>query len=382
MAGALMQLVAYGAQDVYLTGRPEITFFKASYERHTNFALESIEQTFNGTTDFGRKVSATIARSGDLVGPMTLEVSITGHTGNDSHWPANAGHAIIDEVDIEVGGQRIDRQYGWWLQVWSELTLPSGKETGYGTMVQSTRTAATNVTANVLYVPLQFWFNRNAGLYLPLIALQYHEVKCNITFQSAKYMLTGDTTTPTDTATMTAKLYVDYIFLDTDERREFAQNQHEYLIEQLQFTGAESVAAGSQKVRLNFNHPVKELMFFSLTDANETAGHYFSYTHQTTSAKLQLNGHDRFSERGHRYFTHVQPYYHHTNIPGSAIYCYSFALKPEEHQPSGTCNFSRIDNATLQLTNAVGSDGNMTICATNYNIFRVVSGMGGLAYAN
>ena len=378
MAGALMQLVAYGAQDVYLTGRPEITFFKASYERHTNFALESIEQTFNGTTDFGRKVSATIARSGDLIGPMTLEVSLTGDAANAGNYVANAGHAIIDEVDIEVGGQRIDRQYGWWLQVWSQLTLPSGKQTGFNTMIQAAATAATNTTANVLYVPLEFWFNRNAGLYLPLIALQYHEVKCNITFQSAAYMKT----TVADTITMTAKLYVDYVFLDTDERREFAQNQHEYLIEQLQFTGTEGVTVGSQKIRLNFNHPVKELMFFSLTDANETAKAYFSYTAQTTAAKLQLNGHDRFSERAARYFTHVQPYYHHTNIPSDSLYCYSFALKPEEHQPSGTCNFSRIDNATLQLTNAAGSDGNMIVCATNYNIFRVVSGMGGLAYAN
>ena len=221
MAGALMQLVAYGAQDVYLTGRPEITFFKASYERHTNFALESIEQTFNGTTDFGRKVSATIARSGDLIGPMTLEVSLTGDAGNAGNYVANAGHAIIDEVDVEVGGQRIDRQYGWWLQVWSQLTLPAGKTNGFNTMIQAAATAATNTTANVLYVPLQFWFNRNAGLYLPLIALQYHEVKCNITFQSAAYMKT----TVADTVTMSAKLYVDYVFLDTDERREFAQNQ-------------------------------------------------------------------------------------------------------------------------------------------------------------
>jgi hypothetical protein len=187
-----------------------------------------------------------------------------------------------------------------------------------------------------------------------------------------------------------ASLYVDYIYLDTDERRRFAQVSHEYLIEQLQFTGDESISSTSNKIKLNFNHPCKELVWVVQPDGNLTTGDLFDYTDSdsvncTESAKLQLNGHDRFSERFGKYFNLVQPYQHHTNVPKAGINVYSFGLKPEEHQPSGTCNMSRIDNATLQLTttsNAVSADAKVRVYATNYNVLRIMSGMGGLAYSN
>ena len=230
------------------------------------------------------------------------------------------------------------------------------------------RTVTAN-EANRLYVPLQFWFCRNPGLALPLIALQYHEVKVNVEFNAASKIATANAPAMTS-----ASLYVDYIYLDTDERRRFAQVSHEYLIEQVQHTGVEALSASANKVRLNFNHPVKELVW-------GTEGATFgAWQSSTTNAKLQLNGHDRFAQRDGDYFRLVQPYQHHTNCPSGAVYVYSFALRPEEHQPSGTCNFSRIDNATLNMTSS--ATANCWVFAVNYNVLRVMSGMGGLAYSN
>jgi hypothetical protein len=367
MGGGLMQLVAYGAQDVYLTGNPQITFFKVVYRRHTNFSIESIQQTFNGNATLGQRVTCQISRNGDLVHKLYLQAKVKAGTNSVK----KVGHKLIEQVEVEIGGQMIDRQYGEWMNIWNELTLPKGKETGFKTMVNYNG-GDTNV--NTVYVPLEFWFCRNIGLALPLIALQYHEVKINLTLGSKTAL--GDGATVSN-----VELWADYIFLDTDERRRFAQLSHEYLIEQVQFTGGESIAAGATttKSKLSFNHPVKELVWVN-REATDTD---FSNL-PTTDFQLQLNGNDRFAKRDAKYFTHVQPYQHHENIPdGTNIHVYSFALKPEEHQPSGTLNMSRIDTATAIVGTASGSAaGTLNMYAVNYNVLRILSGMGGLAYSN
>jgi hypothetical protein len=392
MGGGLLQLVAYGAQDVYLSGNPQITFFKVAYRRHTNFSMESIEQTFNGTADFGRRVTCQISRNGDLIHRMYLQVALTG-----ASFPAKAyaGLALVKSVELEIGGQRIDKQYGDWMYIWNELSLPVGKMTGFKDMVGGGDSAVTT-TDTTMFIPLEFWFCRNPGLALPLIALQYHEVKVNLEFDTMKNAsITAGTMG-------TASLWVDYIFLDTDERRRFAQLSHEYLIEQLQFTGEETITGVSNKVKLNFNHPVKELVWVMQADADSTTstisnfGCYDSVgdgssaairfardgVNLTTDAKLQLNGHDRFAVRTGKYFNMVQPFQHHENIPANkGINVYSFALKPEEHQPSGTLNFSRIDSAVLNVS-AHADAKKIRVYAVNYNVLRVMSGMGGLAYSN
>jgi hypothetical protein len=281
---------------------------------------------------------------------------------------------LIEEVSIEIGGQTIDKHYGAWLNIWNDLTQTSEKEDGYKKMVgNTTEMTGVNATAKpeyTLYVPLQFWFCRNPGLALPLIALQYHEVKFNITFAAYNTKLYVTETTTPAAPSIEASLYVDYIYLDTDERRQFAQVQHEYLIEQLQFTGAETVSSGAYKSKLALNHPCKELIWV-VQDSGATAA---PTTYKTVnSAKLQLNGQDRFSERDGAYFNLVQPYQHHTCIPSDGVYVYSFALNPEQHQPSGTVNMSRIDNATLQLNLDAG--GSLKIFAVNYNVLRIMAGI-------
>ena len=391
MGGGLMQLVAYGAQDVYLTGDPEITFFKAIYRRHTNFSVESIAQVFNGTTGFGRKATVTVSRNGDLITNTVLEVDLP-TLSNGWKWNSNVGHNLIEEVELEIGGQRIDRHYGEWLDIWSELSTPEAKKGMFDSdMIR--RVSGTDIKGDgsTLYIPLQFFFNRNHGLALPLIALQYHEVKINFTFAKLSdlchYAGTGATPAVPSVNEPPMSLYIDYVYLDTDERKRFAQSQHELLIEQLQFTGDETPSANGS-YRLNFNHPVKELVWV-VTQPKD--GDKFNYDKSdiddvVVSANLQLNGHDRFDERKGSYFRLVQPFQHHTRIPEKNIYVYSFAVKPEEHQPSGTCNFSRIDNATLKLK--IDSDAakvagsKVKIFATSVNVLRILSGMGGLAYSN
>jgi len=458
-----MQLVAYGAQDVYLTGNPQITFFKVVYRRHTNFAMEAIENPWNGAPNFGKQVTCTIQRNGDLIYRMYLQATLpsvsllaSDGSGAQFRWLNWVGHNLIDWVELQIGGQRIDKHYGQWLHIWNELTQEAGKQAGYAKMVgnipqltnllvqggepcdndcaggePNTWNEVVNCAPEyTLYIPLQFWFCRNPGLALPLIALQYHEVRINLQFNALdnlmwSYSPQASSTSAIETRVgnsglVAASLYVDYIYLDTDERRKFAQVSHEYLIETLQFTGGESVTASSNKLKLNFNHPCKELLWvvqrdsytscdtnvinpwkgqqpfnfsdwwdrsvlesgYSVTRVEGMAG-----ANPVVTALLQLNGHDRFQVRSGDYFNLVQPYQHHTNVPAVGINVYSFALQPEQHQPSGTCNLSRIDNTTLLLTisnNAVGTLTSSTVYvyATNYNVLRVMSGMGGLAYSN
>ena len=537
-----MQLVAYGAQDVYLTGSPQITFFKVVYRRHTNFAVEPIPQTFNGASDFGRTVTCTINRNGDLITNMYVNINLAASSGASTFgYVRRPGLAIVQHYKIEIGGSKLDEQYGDWLNIWYELSHKTGQERGYARMIGDVP-ELTTIDASVkpqyqMYVPLQFWFNRNNGLALPLIALQYHDVRITIDFRPAAQCVNILGSAMPTVSMNDAQLIIDYVYLDSEERKRFAQASHEYLFEQLQFTGSESLASVNNKYRLNFNHPSKFLIWaphlqkysagnkfiaysasgdweaareryaklmwvatrqgvdasgnvtisgvvasenvaspgvdswvkssigdkvvaqfvttdisgsspvvtfnldnivilennFNMADMSLGLGndltayasaavpsavttflgaHAYTVTDQfnygnnidgsdnpCVSAKLQLNGSDRFQERDGYYFNYVQPYQHFSNTPADGINVYSFALKPEDHQPSGTCNFSRIDNATLQLTlgsknqsgdaayltNTLGgANGNslLNIYTVNYNVLRVMSGMAGAAYSN
>jgi len=584
-----MQLVAYGAQDVYLSGNPQITFFKVVYRRHTNFSVEPIQQTWNGAGDFGRSVTCNINRNGDLITNMYIVVTLKDTTNDPSYvvpwgFVNRLGHAMIEYCKIEIGGSLIDQHYGDWLNIWYELTHKIGQESGYAKMIGDVPSVTTinpiGYSQYTMYVPLIFWFNRNNGLALPLIALQYHDVRVTLKFVDADNLINYvGQVKPTLPSTLMQDTYllIDYIYLDSEERKRFAQASHEYLIEQLQFTGSESLTAVSNKYRLNFNHPCKYLVWapqldrfrnrnqwiawpnnnnwnqvkdrfaklvyiafsnnlsysmvpgvgtapstylitnngstsvnagdlydpglvqitspavsnwlnnvfankvevkmvrqdtpsgagapavltqvmttssMALTDIlnntivikNDltmedisqtfatlclyaaTSGTY-TYSGPNPSApanvlslgiinainysnygnfidgsdnpvyngKLQLNGHDRFQARDGHYFNYVQPFQHFSNTPADGINVYSFALKAEDHQPSGTCNFSRIDNATLQVDcglynnssatyniNYIGQNSSslLNIYTTNYNVLRVMSGMAGTAYSN
>jgi len=446
MGGGLMQLVAYGAQDIYLTGNPQITFFKVVYRRHTNFSMEAIQQTLNGTVSTGEStVTATISRNGDLVGRLWVDALMDRTTlatdaaagTSYANWTNNTGHALIKECEVEIGGQLIDKHSSQWLDVWNELTDHDEQEwSGLNKHHQKPNSGSKDgVTQKTqLYIPLQFWFCRNPGLALPLIALQYHEVKIKLQFRALQDLVNGDGTITPPNVAPAINLWADYIYLDTDERRRFAQVSHEYLIEQVQKESGKM----SAMQKLNFNHPVKELIWVvqddiaaggmnALTSLDGTSGDntgsiasntafsqgndwfnyqtreltitechkYFNDQHDgTTNAhgfaepfntmNIKLNGHDRFAKRDALYFRTCQPLQSGHKIPSKHIFMYSFALKPEEHQPSGTCNFSRIDNAQMSFSNPAisNADKTLTVYAVNYNVLRIMSGMGGLAYSN
>ena len=543
MGGGLLQLVAYGAQDAYITGNPHITFWKVLYKRHTNFAMEAFRVNFTGSPQYGQRVVAVINRNADLMYKTYLEVTLpdttaaTGGLTTDVLWTGDAqrrlGYALLKKLEVEIGGQIIDTHYGEWLYLWENLTSSYDNSCKLDAMVggslggTSTTLTSCGGRPGVLYIPLQFWFCRNPGLALPLIALQYHEVRMNITLSSATDLVSKGAYSSVSAAAAALPqlkdmaLYIDYIYLDVDERRRFAQQSHEYLIDQLQYGLQQTLTTASARIDLTLNHPVKELVWV-FQDAQKTdcgsaatiaAGYTqpFVYDDIVNRCRLQINGQDRFDERYGDYFWKVQPYQHHTGgafwptknaqsrnnalsvtgtptsatatftlggtasatqtyaslvgllIPGmtvieapgvnagisgtnvirsitpssatggqvifwdsftstassytatttrladdnaitstgqlttafqtyeaaNPINVYSFALQPEEHQPSGTCNFSRIDTTTLVFDSfktgtypTKSRPFNFRMYAVNYNIFRVMSGMGGLAYSN
>ena len=423
MTGAILQLAAKGAQDTFLVGKSEITFFKTVYRRHTNFSIETIEQIFDNEVKFGQRIRCLIDRKGDLLSNLYLKIKL-GELEQDcsnsvhSFWINSIGHALIKSMDIKIGGLLIDRQYGEWLEIWGELTQKEEKRTGYFEMIGKTSDGLSTINRDKfkgplqLYVPLNFWFCKNIGLSLPLIALQYHDVELFVEIRPFdECYITNDGSKLTQkNSYLSMSLLTDYIFLDAEERKSFAQKEHEYLIEQIQHSThfSFSTASGQTNIPINFNHPIKELIWIlKRTDIGEYkvdpcacnniisyGNDWFNFSDKVgvihgfddtfEDAVLLLNGSQRFSKMDADYFRLVQTYVRHSRIPSKQIYIYSFALRPEEYQPTGTCNYSRIDNSTLNLTFHSCNDIKYTaeIYGVNYNVLRIKGGMAGIAYSN
>ncbi len=448
--GAMIQLVAFGPQDNVLTTQPDTTFFKAGYDRYSAFAMESIEQSMNGTADFGKKTTTTVSRSGDLMYKTYLQVQLPALVNADGStcfgtpaqmattfqtnqninicWTNALGHALIRYCDIEIGNQVFDRHYGLWMDLWDELSNSADKIDGYGQMVGKYGSDLALIgnanDSKILYIPLQFWFCRNSGLAIPLLSLGFHEVRLVVELRSAQELVvalyddgtrisqnvTQFVTTP---SIVNCQFFIDYVFLEQAERTLFVEKPHSYLIEQVQFSGSESndTNTSAQKMRMMFNHPVKMLVWvLQRQDNAATIGtahnDWFNYSTAAPGtpnpdqaldllqdAKLVLNGTDRFSVRPQTYFRLVQPYQHLERIPSKNIYMYSFALRPLEWQPSGTCNMSRLDTVQLQYNltqwttaqrNALGLPQycQIQMFAVNYNVATVVNGMAGIKYAS
>ena len=516
--GGLLQLVAQGKQDVYLTGNPNVTWFKFVYRRHTNFAIESQRMYFDGSPNFGQKLTCLVPRNGDLLGSMFLRVTLpqlyyTG-SGKPVGYVNSPGHALIQEISVQIGEQEIDKQTGQFMEIWSSLTVDASQRAGFEQMVgqkpgypfidcsncapdvtggdstalpsylfsrengnplldisgvavttgppayinPNTNTgqvpkpggtpSATpaNSTAfpfpreyddpimgpQVLYIPLRFWFNKNPGLYLPLIAMQYHPVRINITltplqdmfYSSALYsnedsasgVYTTNAGISVQPAQLGLELWGDYTFLDVPERRRFVSSPLEYLIEQVQYTAPMAIPVKSRyaSLALNFNHPIKEFIWVLQRNLMVNRHEYFNWSSLgfyeimmnringlpsplkrmdlLVDAKIQLDGQDRFDTRDAKFFRLVQPYQRHTTVPSDRyIYLYSFALRPEDQQPSGSLNASRIDNITLQLgfqdvvsginTSTQFGDMSAYVYAVNYNILKVIDGYAGLVFS-
>ena len=435
-SGGLLQLVATGRQDIYLSGNPQTTFFKQVYRRYTNFSMETQRIPFDTAVDFNKLVTVTIPRNGDLLSQLFLEIELpeitpagpvaTQPTGvitetptdyqtitNSVSWVNGIGYAMIDYVSIWIGQQEVDRHYGEFMYLWSQLTTPGSKRAGlqYMTGQQDVFNDTTQSGPLRLFVPLYFWFCKNPGLALPLIALQATPIRIYIKLRNGNDLVfsnalenavlntttcpTAVTSSPPIITDMT--LWGDYIYLDVEERRRFVSSKHEYLIEQVQQQKRFSIPqnATSIPVPLVFNNPMKEMIWVLNQDRMLNAHEYFNYGSRMLneygipnldiiqSALLQLDGYDRFEEQSAQYFRLVQPWQRHTAIPNDFIYVYSFSLAPEAAQPQGTCNGSRLNTITLQITmnpNITSRPSGITVYATNYNVLRIVAGLGGVLF--
>ncbi len=422
--GGLLQLVATGRQDVFLTGNPQITWFKMVYRRYTNFSIESQIIQFDNQPDFGRRISCLLPRKGDLLGPLWLEITLPAIydsvTGEPLSYTNSIGHALIQEISLEIGEQQIDRQTGEWMEMWSNYIVTEDKRQGWNNMIgKTTGTSqgnAPSTSVNLfgplnLYVPLRFWFCKNPGLYLPLLALQYHPIRINLTLRPLSQLFVRDN--PLDpnacdqsaniTGSMNMNLYGDFVHLDVEERRRFVANDHDYLIEQVQYTNSIPIDANASTVQVpvEFNHPLREMYWVVQRDVAVNANQWFNYTNLSigefssaqnsfqnliNTALIRIEGFDRFDIRNADYFRLVQPYQYHTVIPiDDFVYSYSFCFRPEDVQPSGSMNASRLDNITLQLqmNNTVSparGSANCRVYALNHNILRISQGFGGLLF--
>jgi len=300
---ALLQLVARGRQDVYLTSNPQFTFFKHVYRRYTQFSMESIPIDMDGNTDFGRRVTVVIPRYAELLSSLMIEVDLPplpqtpGRPTN--YWVNDIGYNLITDVSIEIGDKEIDKHTGQWLNIWSELTMPAEKRQAYNEMIGHWNVyppPAYDVSGGLtLTIPLKFWFCNTIGAALPLIALQAHPVRLimHITpFQNLWWSTATPTTENSPCPSINPvsitrfQMFGDYIYLDKDERERFAANKHEYLIEQLQISPVQSVPGGITKISvpLYFNHCCKEFIWVLQQTRMTNAHEWFNY-----STALQYN---------------------------------------------------------------------------------------------
>lgn len=438
-SGGLLQLVATGRQDTYLSGNPQMTFFKQVYRRHTNFSMETQRIPLETAAEFNKLISITVPRNGDLLSQLVLEIQLPEITpagplpqqsglqacgvltepptdyssiAESVSWVNGIGHAMIDYVSLWIGQQEIDRQYGEFMYLWSRLTTPGSKQAGVNFMTgyQEVYNDTSQKGPLRLFVPLNFWFCKNPGLALPLIALQSTPIKLyiklrygyDLVFRTSveNAVLNGSPIPPVmerPPVISDMTLWGDYIYLDDEERRRFVSSKHEYLIEQTQQQKRYSVPTNTTiaNIPLTFNHPMKEMIWVVNQDRMLQAREYFNYGSRMlleygipnldliTTCLLQFDGYDRFQEQSAEYFRLVQPWQRHTAIPNDFIYVYSFSLAPEAAQPQGSCNASRIDSINLQVRmnpRVQSRPAGITVYATNYNVLRIVAGLGGVIF--
>ena len=456
MGGGLIQLVSKGAQDVYLTGNPQITFFKVVYRRYTNFSSELINQIIQGDIGADRNCKCNISRDGDLIHRIYIECVLN----EKYNYPSNFGNYMFDKIEILIGGQVIDIHPGHWMEIYSRLNYKQSgrsypvtqkmngvdhtcdsqqsiyidgdkiyKYSNYQRMSFSGGVSGNPksdpINIGRISIPLQFWFCKNIGLSLPLIALQYNEVVVNIKFNSLNKFMVDNNLDKNPIDGCNGELWVEYIYLDTDERRRFAKISHEYLIDQVQYIDHE-LQNGNNSIDLKYNNSVKELIFACDWDNDINHGIIPGLGNNNTNISLEINSQNFFNaERSLNYFTRNQIFERHIgnpNIHGGGegmipyidlndnktkvyydnenccifdpIGIYSFALKPAEHQPTGTFNFSTIQDCRLIIKNMCPPRATLPdqllinyrekrllrVYAVNYNILRIMSGMGSLAY--
>ena len=493
MGGGLIQLAAYGIENYYLTEDPQITYFKIVYRRHTNFSIEPIPQFFNIKANFSNRVSCTISKIGDLINRTYIVIDLpnipTLPNNAKVRWIDNIGYGLIKTVEFEVGGKIIDSSYGDWLYIWNELNKRDLDDI-IGNVPELIEYSSSK-NGYRLYVPLSFYFCRNVSLSLPIIALEYNEVKINVEFNDIssclivgpthyicledsiclfkpyemlqiddtdnyvqfinfdssslkmgyikmdnnvgltvgavltgletkyqtkvydpstnqfKMIKTNDEILNLTKSNMTfrniynltlvdAYLLVDYVYLDNLERLKFAKSNHEYLIDVCQFDNDKMIFNSNNKIKIGYFNPTKEIIIRAQYDymINDYYKDTFNYTtsFNPKNAKslikkmmIKLNGFNREIDYDKMFYTYIQALQHHNSLPPLGLFMYSFSLKPFDSQPSGSCNFSKIDDITIDITVepiSYNRTAKIKIYAFSWNIFRIMDGIGGLVFSS
>lgn len=451
MPSGVIQLIYVGEHNLYITENPQITFFRTVYKRHTNFAIDTLQEYFNNKVNFGQQIKCKLSKHGDLLSKMGMYVKLSSLNDKNNNinnnctnnkyclctcpkclldsndektiygWVNSIGHVLLEWVEIYIGGQMIDRHYGEWLEIWTELTQTAEKRLGYYEMIGKkdplSYTYDSFSEEMELYVPFNFWFCRNIGLSLPVMSLIYHDIELVIKIRDFdKCWISNKPNVPSPKATIESCILVDYIYLSLEERQKFYKESHIYLIEQLQLSdnNRSNSNTGYLNIDLYFNHPVKELIWFIQRDdilgppdgvweedcSYPKGNDHFNFTtakvprmgnltETFTCAKMQMSGIDRISPWPASYFRLWQNYFYHTRIPtANYIYTYSFSLSPEDHQPSGECNMSMVDNVRLCIKLISKHKAtekypvNCKVYATNYQILVITAGMAGIVFQN
>jgi len=403
-AGTLIEIIAKGSQDAYLIGNPQMSYFKAVYKRHTNFAMEPITQLFSEIPDFGKRATCIIDKKADLLNDIILDVELPALVPNVS-WVNGIGYFMIEYIELQMGGELIDKISGTLLDAWMELNTEFGIKNILYNMIGKYTTFNKNTQTGIkhLLIPLPFWFTRGVERSLPLVALQYTDIKIIVQFKpfdKCWFKLTAPEFIPPSNISITsASLICNYIYLDTFERQKVATQQiTDYLIEQFQENVIYQIITNTLNIHIPiyFNHPVKELIWLYISQDTFNNNDYYNYSsivnYNTINAvksepfnkcQLRFNGNERFEYLPANYFYLYQPYRYHSCGPTQYIHVYSFAITPEAMQPSGASNFSKIDNIALnmQCNNNIQS-GNIHIYATNYNVLRIQNGMAGILFSS
>lgn len=406
----MVQLQAFGATDQLLTGDPDITFMKKTYKRYSNFASEAIHQVFSGTADFGTRVSCLISKNGDLIERAFLQIVLPA-LPNEYRYVNTVGLAMLKAVELEIGGTRIDRQTSEFLFAQSELTQDEGKLRGYDKLVGTFRnwdptddTKCLGSTSYILHVPLEFYFMKDAGMSLPMVAIAFSDVRMHFEFRALRDLVVCTSVGANDIITLSVletlsadiDLYIDCYFLSVEERRRYVDIPQEVLCLQTQTTTEilQNTLTNPQAMHRQFNltfvHPVREMMWmFSPRDANplipinslDRAN--FAFMDVCSRIKLLVNNQDRMTEMVGPYFRDYTAWLRHTRVPDVPIYTMPFCLYPEDSvQPSGTINFTKLDSVRLSMDVdlPLGTIGTLHIFAPGYNVLRIANGYCSIAF--
>lgn len=394
--GALLQLAAKGIQDTFLTDKPNINHFKKVFKQYTPFATEQIKLDFNGDVQFGKKITCVIPRSGDLLSNIYLNVKLpelTKTSGDFAGWTNSIGNAMIDYVELEIGGSIVDKRYGIFMEIWDELIDNKIENILIGKFDTNLVLKDSAISATEYYIPLNFWFHNDLALALPIISLRNHEIKIHIKLRPFSELTHYDgVTPPLDVQITNINLMANYVFLDNNERSRYANSDHKFFITQLQMNPVVAYKANTKNIKtsLEFNHPCKELLWVFTETISEENNDWFNFskrvpngdlvTELMSSCKFVIDGSERFSNN-EKYFRSVQHELHHSNISNKHIYIYSFSNNPEVWQPSGSLNFSKLNDSVMYFTMIDGVPSfKLYIFALTYNWFIIKKGLGAIAF--